>query len=90
MHFESFSMHQEAPRMAARLGPASGLLICVFSVFWHRFFALAARKTYENAYTFQACARPAAFCTRFLLIFNFSTVVFYDLGAFWMLLERLH
>ena len=62
--------------MAARLGAASGPLICVFSVFWHRFFALAARKTYENAYTFQACARPATFCKRFPSISNFSTVVF--------------
>ena len=83
-------MHQEAPRMAARLGAASGPLICVFSVFWHRFFALAARKTYENAYTFQACARPAACCARFLCFFIFSIVVFYDLDAFWILLERLH
>ena len=71
MYFACFSMHQEAPRMAAHLGAASGPLICVFSVFWHRFFALAARKTYENAYTFQACARPATFCTRFPMIFHF-------------------
>ena len=76
MHFECVSMHQEAPRMAARLGAASGHLISMFSVFWHRFFALAARKTYENAYTFQACARPAAFCMCFPMIFNCFDRVF--------------
>ena len=57
--------------MAARLGGASGRVICVFSAFWVPFFALAL-KTYENAYTFQACARLAAFCARFLMIFVFS------------------
>ena len=56
--------------MVARLGAASGPLICMFSVFRHRFFALAAPKTHENVYTFQACARPAAFCMRFHRIVN--------------------
>ena len=57
-------MPQEAPRMAARLGAASGPVICMFSAFWHPFFALAP-KTNENAYTFQTCVRPVAFCKRF-------------------------
>ena len=51
-------MPQEAPRIAARLGAANGPVICMFSAFWHPFFALAP-KTYENAYTFQARMAPA-------------------------------
>ena len=81
MHFACFSMPQEAPRMGARLGAASGPVICVFSTFWVPFFALA-QKTYENAYTFQACARPAAFRIRFPKIFVLGTVVFYELAPF--------
>ena len=70
MHFACLSMPQEAPRMAARLGAANGPMICVFSAFWAPFFALAL-KTYENACAFQACTRPATFCTRFHVIFYF-------------------
>ena len=87
MHFVCFSMPQEAPGMAARLGAASGHVICMFSAFWV-FFALAPN-TYENAYTFQACVRLATFCTRFLRIFYFSNSGFlwfgYLLYAFWQL-----
>ena len=78
--FACFSMPQEAPRMGARLGAASGPVICVFSMFWVRF--AFAQKTYENAYIFQACARPAAFRARFLRIFSLGTMVLYDFFDF--------
>ena len=76
--------------MAARLGAASGPLICVFSVFWHRFFALAAPKTYENAYTLKLAHVLQRFARVSLGFLIFLIAIFYDLGAFWMLLERLH
>ena len=81
MHFVCFSMPQEDPRMAARLGAASGPVICMFSAFWFPFFALA-QKTYENAYMFQACARPATFRILFHRFVALGILVFYYLGAF--------
>ena len=49
MHFECFSMPQEAPCMGARLGAASGPVIFVFWMFWN-FFCELALKTHENVY----------------------------------------
>ena len=64
-------MPQEAPRMGARLGAASGPVILMFCAFWNPFGALAL-KTYENAYSFQVLiiiATATHLSLGFLLIF---------------------
>ena len=81
MHFACLSMPQEAPRMAARLGAASGPVICMFSWFWHPFFAFAL-KNMKSPILF----KPAHVLQRFeflsIGVLICWTVVFYDLGFF--------
>ena len=52
MHLKYFSMPQEAPRLGARLGAASGPVVFVVLVWFGSLFMRRQWKTYENYYNF--------------------------------------